>query len=174
MVSVDSPNPLEPSTLDGPHIDPEDDPIEPAATRCLKRKRTASDGNSCSPRSPSRVSFAGMLPMTVLLDTIDVYFNDWCPQQPYSFFHEGDFRQRLSHGQVDDHLLFSVLANGLRYSTHQFFDGRAQELGETYADRAWKLVVAEYFTGGRKPDVIAVQTVALLSIFDFTGVCLPL
>src|SRR5579871_6080291 len=68
---------------------------------------------------PEQVSFAGLIPLLVLLETLDI-FSICCHYQQYSFFHEGNFRRRLSNGELPDHLLFAVLANAIRVSLIHF------------------------------------------------------
>jgi hypothetical protein len=113
-------------------------------------------------------SFNWMLPLPVILSTVDVFFQ-YSHNQPYSFFHEGNFRQRLSAGQIPDHLLFAVLATAIRFSKHPFFEGRTHEAAVAYANRSWRSIVASCFIGGESADIRTVQTITLLSIFDFTG-----
>ncbi|KAF2098005.1 hypothetical protein NA57DRAFT_57175 [Rhizodiscina lignyota] len=146
----------------------------PAPLAGTKRKRTQSVSQDSSgstveiDHTIEQVSFAGMLPMTVLLDIIDTYFTH-CHRQPYSFFHEADFRQQLSEGKIPDHLLFALLANAFRYSTHPYLQHNAQELAVTYVERSWRSIVSDYFAKSRKFDIATVQTLALLAIFDFTA-----
>jgi hypothetical protein len=109
-----------------------------------------------------------MLPLPVILSTVDEFFQ-YSHNQPYSFFHEGNFRQRLSAGQIPDHLLFAVLATAIRFSKHPFFEGRTHEAAVAYANRSWRSIVASCFIGGESADIRTVQTITLLSIFDFTG-----
>jgi hypothetical protein len=109
-----------------------------------------------------------MLPSPVILATVDVFFQ-YCHNQPYSFFHEENFRKRLSAGQIPDHLLYAVLATAIRFSYHPFFEGRTNEAAVAYANRSWKSIVASCFLGGEGADIRTVQTITLLGIFDFTG-----
>lgn len=114
------------------------------------------------------MSFAGLLPLPVLLSTIDVYFL-YCHNQPYSFFHEANFRRRLSDGLIPDHLLFAILATAVRFSTHPFFAGKTHEAAVTYANKSWRSIVGSCFARNEVADVMTVQTITLLAIFDFTG-----
>lgn len=109
-----------------------------------------------------------MLPFSVLLDTVNVFFV-YCHNQPYSFFHEGNFRQRLANDELPDHLLFAVLSSAIRFSTHPFFEGSLYEASITYANKSWKSIVASCFAANQVADIRTVQTITLLSIFDFTG-----
>lgn len=99
---------------------------------------------------------------------IDSYFT-YCQNQPYSFFHEETFRQRLSEQAIPRHLVLAVMATAVRFCSHPYFSGRALEMSIEYANRSWKLIVSDCFTVGNVAEVSTVQTVALLGLFDFTG-----
>ena len=118
--------------------------------------------------STEQVSFTGLVPLPVLLYMIDVYF-ECCHNQPYSFFHEQNFRDRLSNGSIPDHLLFAVLATAARFSTNPFFKGKTHEAAVTYANKSWKSIVASCFARNDAANIMTVQTITLLAIFDFTG-----
>lgn len=108
------------------------------------------------------------LPDDVFMAVIDAYFT-YCQNQPYSFFHEDNFRQRLSKQDVPKHLVLAMMAAAVRFCSHSYFTGRALELSVEYANKSWKLIVSDCFTVGKEAEVSAVQTVALLGLFDFTG-----
>jgi hypothetical protein len=103
---------------------------------------------------------------------IDSYFT-YCQNQPYSFFHEQNFRQRLSKQAIPRHLVLAVMATAVRFCSHPYFADRALEMSIEYANRSWKLIVSDCFTVARASEVSAVQTVALLGLFDFTGTDIP-
>jgi hypothetical protein len=107
-------------------------------------------------------------PLPVLISILDVYFT-YSHNQPYCLFHEATFRQRFVDGQLPDHILFAILANAVRFSTHEFFQNNPQEMAEMYANISWRLVISNCFAGDDNTDLGTVQTVTLLSIFDFTG-----
>lgn len=104
---------------------------------------------------------------------IDSYFT-YCQNQPYSFFHEETFRQRLSEQAIPRHLVLAVMATAVRFCLHPYFSGHALEMSVEYANRSWKLIVSDCFTVGKVAEVSTVQTVALLGLFDFTGTFLHL
>ncbi|KAE8378086.1 fungal-specific transcription factor domain-containing protein [Aspergillus bertholletiae] len=135
-----------------------------AALRPPNQFESQAGGNG---RPESDLSLAS-IPLPVLLSTIDLYFAH-CHQQPYSFFHEENFRQRLTNGLIPDHLLFAVLATSVRFSTNSFFQGRTQEISTAYANRSWKAIVHRCFNRNDTADVMVVQTITLLAIFDFTA-----
>lgn len=107
-------------------------------------------------------------PEDAFMDVIDAYFH-YCHNQPYSFFHEDNFRERLSKHMIPKHLVLAVMSHAVRFCSHSYFWGHAHETSVEYANRAWKLIVSDCFTVGRVAEVSTVQTVALLGLFDFTG-----
>lgn len=103
----------------------------------------------------------------VIMVLVDTFFH-FCHNQPYSFFHEGTFRQHLAERNLPTHLLLAVMASAVRFCTHpQFFDC-SKETSVAYADRAWRLILSDGLTGGRVAEVSNVQSIALLGLFDFT------
>lgn len=98
---------------------------------------------------------------------IDTFFAK-CENQPYSLFHEGHFRQRFEAANIPGHLILAMMAVALRFSSSQF-TSKAQDLTITYANQSWKSVVSECLLTHRSLDVDLVQTLSLLSLFDFTG-----
>ncbi|KIW09855.1 hypothetical protein PV08_11956 [Exophiala spinifera] len=113
------------------------------------------------------VTFAGLLPLPIILETIDVYFT-YCHNQPYSFFHEESFRSKLSQGKIPDHLLFAILASAVRFSKNSFF----KDIFETalfYSNKSWRSIVSTCFSANKVADLATVQTVTLLSILDYTA-----
>lgn len=108
------------------------------------------------------------MPEDVFTAVIDAYFC-YCHNQPYSFFHEENFRRRLQSQNLPKHLVLTIVATAVRFCPHPYFAGRVQEASVDYANKAWKLIVADCFTVGKVADVSTVQTVALLGLFDFTG-----
>lgn len=104
---------------------------------------------------------------SVVQDTVESYFT-YCHHQPYSFFHRGNFMERLAMNQIPSHLLFAVQANGARYSSHPLIKHRAHDCAVTYVDYAWQSIISNFFEKSLPPDLSVVQAVALISIFDFT------
>ena len=130
-------------------------------------ENTAASSANDNEEPVEQVSFTGLLPLPVLLETVDAYFT-YCHNQPYSFFHELNFRKRLSKGEIPDHLLFAVLASAVRFSQNPFFEDR-HETAVLYANKSWKSIVSSCFSANKIADIRTVQTLTLLSIFDFTG-----
>lgn len=104
----------------------------------------------------------------VFMAVIDSYFT-YCHNQPYSFFHEQTFRDRLSNQAIPSHLVLAVMATAVRFCSHPYFTDRSLDMSVEYANRSWKLIVSDCFTVERAAESSAVQTVALLGLFDFTG-----
>lgn len=99
---------------------------------------------------------------------VDTFFG-CCHNQPYSFFHEGAFRQHLAEKVIPMHLILAVMASAVRFCSHPHFSGRSTATSVAYADRAWRLILSDGLSGGRVTEVSTVQTIALLGLFDFTG-----
>ncbi|KAF5228369.1 hypothetical protein FAUST_11123 [Fusarium austroamericanum] len=106
-------------------------------------------------------------PDDVFMEIIDSYFT-YCQNQPYSFFHEENFRRSLSEEAIPKHLILAMMATAVRFCSNPYFTNRALEMSVEYANRSWKLIVSDCFTVGKEAEVSAVQTVALLGLFDFT------
>jgi hypothetical protein len=103
-----------------------------------------------------------------LLSLVDTYFS--CVQnQPYTFFHEQNFRQRLNDGLLPDYLIFAVLASALRFSDDPYYHGAGLEATAVYAKESWKQIVSTWFATESDPDIYICQAITLLSIIDFTG-----
>ncbi|CAG2006708.1 unnamed protein product [Fusarium graminearum] len=107
-------------------------------------------------------------PDDVFMEIIDSYFT-YCQNQPYSFFHEDNFRRSLSEEAIPKHLILAMMATAVRFCSNPYFTNRALEMSVEYANRSWKLIVSDCFTVGKEAEVSAVQTVALLGLFDFTA-----
>ncbi|RSL97506.1 hypothetical protein CEP52_010836 [Fusarium oligoseptatum] len=129
--------------------------------------RTGTSRFQCSPQNDATLEGFGT-PEDVFTAVIDSYFT-YCQNQPYSFFHEETFRQRLSKQAIPRHLVLAVMAMAVRFCSHPYFSGRALEMSVEYANRSWKLIVSDCFTVGKVAEVSTVQTVALLGLFDFTA-----
>lgn len=112
--------------------------------------------------------FTVVPPMPVLEDLTDKYFTNF-HNQPYSYFLETAFRTRLQDGALPKHVLLAFSATAARYSNHQFFEGRNNEAMETYARKAWNIVLHQVFSSEQGLDLYVVQSTNLLAIIDFTG-----
>lgn len=105
---------------------------------------------------------------SVIAETLDLFFK-FCHNQPYSMFHEARLRQRLAQGLIPRYLTFAILATAARFSDNPFYGHRSFEISVFYARKSWSSIVATCFAVDRPADLTIVQTVTLLSIFDFTG-----
>lgn len=114
---------------------------------------------------PSQIPDTSDEIVAVLVDT----FFECCHNQPYSFFHESTFRRHLAEKSLPTHLLLAVLASAVRFCTHPQISANSTETSVAYADRAWRLILSDGLTGGRVAEVPTVQSIALLGLFDFTG-----
>ena len=107
-------------------------------------------------------------PQEVLHDLIDVYFAR-VQNQPYSFFHERSFREKLALNSLPEFLIFAVLASALRFSSNPYYGESQSEAIKLYASESWKLIVSVWFGPESDPDIHICQAMTLLSIIDFTG-----
>lgn len=102
----------------------------------------------------------------VMEQLVDMYF-EYCHNRPYSFFHEGYFRRSLARKEVPDYLLLAVVATTTRFSESLVMTDK-HEIDTRAAICSWRLISPIYLAK-RNTDIRVVQTVSLLSIFDFTG-----
>lgn len=128
--------------------------------------------NSTSPLTTSS-KFSTIPTLPVLEALADVYFTN-CQNQPYCFFLERPFRQRLADGSLPNYLLMAFVATAARYSTHRYFENRQTEAIETYSKNAWLIVLQQVFSSEQGLDLCAVQATNLLAVIDFTGMPLPI
>jgi hypothetical protein len=104
----------------------------------------------------------------VIQAAADVYFSH-CYNQPYCYFHEPTFRQRLADGSQSPALLFAFLATALRFSTDPYFDGFQMEAAATYANQSWKVITSNQFEEEEGLNIDIVKSCNLLAIIDCTG-----
>ncbi|KAH8691352.1 fungal-specific transcription factor domain-containing protein [Talaromyces proteolyticus] len=107
-------------------------------------------------------------PMSVLESLTDVYFT-YCHNQPYCYFIESKFRERLQEGALPRYVLLAFAATAVRYSSHPYFEGQTREAMETYARGAWNIILHQVFSSEQGLDIYVVQATNLLAIVDFTG-----
>jgi hypothetical protein len=114
------------------------------------------------------VTFPSDIPPPEIAWSIINDFFKYSHNQPYSFFHEANFRACFLDGFLPEYLLLAVLASGLRFSNNTFFNGKHMAAAKAYADKAWSLIMGQCFSD----DIVdhrMVQAITLLSIFDFVG-----
>lgn len=105
---------------------------------------------------------------SVVAEGLDTYFK-FCHNQPYSIFHEAQLRKRFVQNLIPRYLIFAILASAARFSNNPFYGSRNYETSVFYARKSWSSIVATCFAADRAADLTIIQTVTLLSIFDFTG-----
>lgn len=154
------------------------------------RERTTSDSSqdgsrssdyTCHPISakhpdPEASDNANNLMINALIESpmvdqfVNTYF-EYCHNRPYSLFHEGNFRARLAQQELPDYLLLAIVATTLRFSG-SFAWSVKPGTDIQAATSSWKRLDALYLAKNNT-DIHTVQTLALLSVFDFTGTSLP-
>ena len=120
-----------------------------------------------APGAQQPSSFTRPPPTETIIGAADIYFR-YCHNQPYSLFHEENFRNRLALNEVPQHLLFAFLASAVRYSEDPYYEDKVGAIS-TYSIQAWKAIVMPW--NGIETDVgiTIVQTILLLAIIDYTG-----
>lgn len=99
---------------------------------------------------------------------VDLYFT-YCHNQPYSLFHENNFRERFTTGTLPHAVLLAVLANSLRFGNHLATTEASRQEAAGLADLAWHAIRGPCFSGTSTIDISILQALILLCIFDFTG-----
>lgn len=90
-----------------------------------------------------------------------------CQNQPYCYFVESSFRQRLEEGTFPNYLLFSFLAVAIRFSHHPFFENSHDEATECYARLAWADIYKQSFSEDHNVNLSTVQAANILAVVDF-------
>lgn len=99
---------------------------------------------------------------------IDTYFIH-VHNQPYSYFQESSFREKLKNHELPRCLVLAVLASAVRFSAHDFYAGKTHEAVDTYARESWLSVLTDHLTVENNLDIAVVQTVNMLAVIDYTG-----
>jgi hypothetical protein len=107
-------------------------------------------------------------PTPVLQSVVDTFF-EHVHNQPYSYFEETSFRQKLQNSALPRCLVLAVLSSAVRFSKNDHFRGKTNEASEKYARESWLAVLTEHLTAEDKLNVHVVQTVNMLAIVDYTG-----
>jgi hypothetical protein len=121
------------------------------------------------PPPPSTYSFCSLPSTDDQLVLVDHYFT-YCHNQPYSILREMDFRNQFHEGKLESHLILAVIANSAKFTETNSPYLKYHKMASSFADAAWKAIVSECFLGPQKVEIVTVQTLTLLAIFDFTGV----
>ncbi|KIV80933.1 hypothetical protein PV11_08398 [Exophiala sideris] len=119
------------------------------------------------PEQPANEPLFQLIRAPLIDRLVDIYF-EHCHNQPYSFFHEDSFRLSLADQEIPDYLLLAIVATTLRFSDNLILTDNKQETAGQAATCSWKIVSAIYLDK-TKADLPVTQTLALLSIFDFTA-----
>lgn len=98
---------------------------------------------------------------------IDTYFTH-CNNQPYGYFHEETFRQKLAENALPKCVVLAVLASSMRFSDHEYYAGARAKATEAYAREAWLSVLTDHMTAEDSPDLHVAQATNILAIIDFT------
>lgn len=86
-----------------------------------------------------------MPPPSVVQSLVDTYFLR-VHSQPYSYFYEPRFRDRLKNGLLERCLILSVMASAVRFSNNEYFEGVVQQATDGYAREAWLAVLNDHMT----------------------------
>ncbi|KAK0389172.1 hypothetical protein NLU13_2747 [Sarocladium strictum] len=113
-------------------------------------------------------SFETLPPRRVMQSLIDTYFMR-VSDEPYSFFHEADFRQRFERNSLPDHLLFAISSIAVRFINHQYFSGRVHEASAAYSKQAWLLVLTDHLMVLNNITLQVIQTISILAAVDYTA-----
>ncbi|KAJ6104846.1 hypothetical protein N7523_011166 [Penicillium sp. IBT 18751x] len=118
--------------------------------------------------SPPPIDYSSFPPAPVLRSVIDTYF-EHVHNQPYSYFQEASFRQKLQSNTIPRCLILAVLSSAVRFSKHDYFSGNRQDASEKYARESWLMVLTEHLTVEDNLNVHVVQTVNILAVVDYTA-----
>lgn len=102
--------------------------------------------------------------MAHLIDTYFLHVHN----QPYTYFHEQSFRERLNYGLIPKCLLFGILASALKFSDSDYFSGCRREATEAYAREAWLALLNDHLTVENNPTLQVAQASNILGVVDFT------
>ncbi|KAL6910718.1 fungal-specific transcription factor domain-containing protein [Trichoderma evansii] len=119
------------------------------------------------PDISSTMRFTTAPPPAVMAHLIDAYFLH-VHNQPYSYFHEQSFRERVNYGLIPKCLLFAILASALKFSDSDYFQGSIREATEAYAREAWLAILHEHLTVENNPTLQVAQASNILGVVDFT------
>ncbi|PKY09427.1 hypothetical protein P168DRAFT_278909 [Aspergillus campestris IBT 28561] len=129
-------------------------------------------GSSLQATPPQSTTFCkdpfSFPPPPVMRSVIDTYFIH-VHNQPYSYFQESSFREKMKNHELPRCLVLAVLASAVRFSSHNFYAGKIHEAVDTYARESWLLVLTDHLTVENNLDIAVVQTVNMLAVIDYTA-----
>lgn len=74
----------------------------------------------------------------------------------------------MAKQEIPDHLLLALVATTLRFADNLVSKENAQSIASQAAMSSWRLISGIYLAKDNT-DIRVAQTLAMLSIFDFTG-----
>lgn len=77
--------------------------------------------------------------------------------------------QNILCARLPQYVFFAIAALTLQFPNDFFASAYSRQLAETYADRAWQLLVPLCFGSPDNISLAMVQAITLLAIYDFTG-----
>jgi|SRR5690242_7176546 len=116
----------------------------------------------------SHSEYASLLNHSTLQSLTNVYFRH-CHQHPYTYFHEGSFRQSLEIGNLPSYLMLAVAALAVSYSDELCFAGHQTEAMNSYSRLAWSQIMEQSFADNHGPSIHTVQAANMLGIVDYLG-----
>ncbi|KXJ85716.1 fungal-specific transcription factor domain-domain-containing protein [Microdochium bolleyi] len=126
------------------------------------------DANASEASYGQPLLFDILPPPSVLSSVIDQYFSR-VHSQPYAYFHQDTFRQRLQNGGLPKSLQFAVLALAVRFSDHPYYRGKTQEASAEYSKQSWYLVLSDHLMALTSISLPVIQTISILATSDYTA-----
>jgi hypothetical protein len=144
----------------------------PSSQQSSGHMRTPERQSSSSINDPSSAvsprPFTTLPPDPVVRSLVDTYFLH-VHNQPYSYFEESSFRDRLEQGLLPKCLVLAVLGSAVRFSDDEFIRGAVQDATYGYAREAWLSVLNDHMTAENCPNLQVAQASNMLAIVDFTS-----
>lgn len=114
----------------------------------------------------SNSPYTKLPPIEIIRSAADLYFR-YCHNQPYSLFHEANFRNKIELDELPSHLVFALLASTVRYSDDPYFANKNSAVSG-YAHQSWKSIVMPWNGIQSDAELSIVQTILMLAIIDYT------
>ncbi|KAH9882750.1 hypothetical protein J1614_000116 [Plenodomus biglobosus] len=132
------------------------------------RRTSGSQQDGASPDSRIDSEFVSMLDRDTLQALADVYFQH-CHQQPYTYFHEATFRQKLDDASLPTYLTYAFAATAVRFSSDPNVVGRQVEATNCYSRMAWSEIMEQSFSDNHNLSISTVQAANMLGIVDYVA-----
>ncbi|UPK96105.1 hypothetical protein LCI18_007040 [Fusarium solani-melongenae] len=107
-------------------------------------------------------------PSPVVESLVDTYFR-YCHCQPYAYFRQQKFRERLFDNALPKWLILAFIATASRFSDDDFFQGQQEEAANSFADAAWSEIHENVFSEDSFLNHHVVQALSMLAVLDFTA-----